>query len=847
MIIIMIIPNTNKKHNDQGKRRQGCPRHTRGREFVRLDGRDPDRGDLTPQSHNGRPLVRVGATRGRRQMLVRAAHRKTGLLRRVGLGALLAGAGLIATPALAQTGGAAADAPAEIGEVIVTATRREEALKDVPLAITALSGEQVERARVQNFVDIPNIVPGATFVSSKGQSTANVLIRGQAQTNDSPHLSLPVAIFMDDIYFGSTASFSADFFDIEQLAILRGPQGTTFGRNVVGGALQITSRRPQLGETDGEITASLSKYSKADDMGFEVRGYFNAPLSDTMAVRLAYSGKNIGGYAHNLTTGSYLNDQKSFALRPSLRWQPNEKLDVTLMGYYFHEDQFPTAYQSVGQGGVVARHEAISKNPWDVSHDQDGEYERDIYIVQARADYDTGVGDLTWITSYRNLDSYYVDDGDSSILPANDKSVNESKEFQFSQEIRFASPSNKRFTYVVGAYYSFENIYKRIMFGFNGTIPGSRLGAMHCGAAPARGFVGCPVAPAVYGPTNFGPRFDANVAGSNHVKSYAVFAEGKYALTDQLNLTLGARYTIEDKAGYTRHDAFTLFYGNPFDVKFKKDWSAFTPRAILDFKPNDDLMFYASAATGFKGGGWSLTSANAAAAVIPLEPEDSISYELGAKTRFFDRRLTLNVAAYQADTKDLQVRSLVNGVLNDTNAGKLRVRGIEVEALAVPIEGLTFGVNYAYTDAFFKEFRGCAGGGVNCTGNAAPFVPEHDITVSVQYAWTLANEAELTAKVDAKWASNFPVGPLANQPFAEGKTGKDGVLNASLVWDSADGLWTAQLWAKNITNEWSFTAAANYFFYFLSQAEFNAGAREVDRGSINPPRQVGVTLTRRFQ
>ena len=306
-------------------------------------------------------------------MSVRSAHRKQRLMHRAGLAALLMSAGLAATPAMAQSASptgaaadtaAAADDPAELTEVIVTATRRAEALKDVPLAITALSGEQVERARVQNFVDIPNIVPGATFVSSKGQSTANVLIRGQAQTNDSPHLSLPVAIFMDDIYFGSTASFSADFFDIEQLAILRGPQGTTFGRNVVGGALQITSRKPQLGEPDGEITASLSKYSKADDMGFEVRGYFNTPLSDTVAARLAYSAKNIGGYAHNLTTGSYLNDQKSFALRPSVRWQPNEKLDVLLMGYYFHEDQFPTAYQSVGQGAVVANHDAISKTPW---------------------------------------------------------------------------------------------------------------------------------------------------------------------------------------------------------------------------------------------------------------------------------------------------------------------------------------------------------------------------------------------------------------------------------------------------------------------------------------------------
>jgi iron complex outermembrane receptor protein len=777
-------------------------------------------------------------------MKLNARYGKATLMRQAAPWALAAGVGLFATPALAADA-AAPGTVSELGEVIVTATRRAENLQDVPLAITALSGQQVERARVQNFVDIPNIVPGATFVSTKGQSTANVLIRGQAQTNDSPHLSLPVAIFMDDIYFGSTASFSADFFDIEQLAVLRGPQGTTFGRNVVGGALQITSNKPKLGETSGEISAALSKYSHAKNPGFEARGYFNTALSETVAARLGYSFKHIGGYAHNLITGTYLNDQKSFALRPSVRWQPNDKLDVVLTGYYFHEDQNPTGYQSVGQGALVAAHEAIASNAWEVSHNDDGGYKRDIYVVQLRADYDTGFGDLTSITSYRNLDSYYKDDGDSSALPMSIGSLNESKEFQFSQEIRFTSPSDRRFTYVAGAYYSFENIYKKIAFGFNGTVPGSRLGAMHCLVRPT--FAGCPAPGTPYGPTNFGPLLSQDVRGSNHVKSYAVFAEGKYAFTDQLNLTVGARYTIEDKSGYTAHDGFSLFYGNPYDVKFSKDWNAFTPRAILDFKPTDELMFYGSVSRGFKGGGWSLTSTNALAAVTPLEPEKSTSYELGAKTRFFDRRLTLNVAAYRADTKNLQVRSLVNGVLNDTNAGVLRVKGVEVEATAIPIDGLTIGINYAYTDAFFKEFRGCAAGGVSCSGNKAPFVPEHDVTVSAEYAWTLANEAQIRAKVDAKWASNFPVGPLGNQPFVEGKTGRNGVLNASLVWESASDLWTAQLWARNITNRYSFTAASNYFFYFLSQAEFARGLNEVDRGALNPPRQVGVTLTRKFQ
>jgi iron complex outermembrane receptor protein len=702
----------------------------------------------------------------------------------------------------------------------------------------------VERQRIQNFLDIPTIVPGATFVSPKGQSTANVLIRGQAQTNESPHLSLPVAVFMDDVYFGSTASFSADFFDIEQLAVLRGPQGTTFGRNVVGGGLQITSNKPKLGVSDGEISIALSKYSTAKDPGGEARGYFNADVADNVAARLAYSFKHIGGYAHNLTTGSYLNDQKSFALRPSLRWEPTDRLSIVLLGSWFQENQFPSAYQSVGQGALEASMQAAATNPWDVSHDVDGNYHRRTYLTQLRADYDADIGSLAWITSYRNLDSYYVDDGDTSPLPMNNRSVNQSKEFQFSQEVRFTSPSDQRFTYVAGAYYSFENIYKLISFGFNGTVPGSRLGAMHCGVQPT--FFGCPPAGTAYGPTNFGPLLNQDARGSNHVKSYAGFAEGKYAVTDQLHVTFGGRFTVENKDGYTAHDGFSLFYGNPYDVKFAKRWTSFTPRGIIDYKPIDDVMLYGSVSTGFKGGGWSLTSTNAAAAVTPLEPEDSISYELGAKTRFFDRRVTLNVAAYQADTKNLQVRSLVNGVLNDTNAGKLRVRGIEVETQANLVDSLVLGVNYAYTDAFYKSFLGCAGGGVDCTGKKAPFVPKHDVTVSLQNGWTLPNGSGLTAKADVKWSSGFPVGPLANQPLVESNTAKKGLLNASLLWESADGGWAAQLWGRNLTNVHAFTQASNYFFYYLTQAEFARGLNEVDRGTLNPPRQFGLTLTRKF-
>jgi iron complex outermembrane receptor protein len=756
---------------------------------------------------------------------------KAGLYRRTGAAALILGAGLMAAPAFAAEAaapaGASTAAAPEVTEVIVTATRREEALSKVPVAVTAVTGEQVKAQHVTNFADVPALVPGANFVSTKGQSTANVMIRGQSTTNDAPALELPVAIFMDDIYYGTLASFDADFFDIGQLAVLRGPQGTTFGRNVVGGALQITSNKPTLGEMYGEVNATVETYNRHKSSGFETQGFVNLPINEHAAARIAYSGKDVDGYMYNVLTGNNLSDQKSYAIRPSVLVELTPDLKLNAFVQYNHENMFSSGYQFFGQGSVVAKYKAISDSAWDIFQNEDGRTRRDIFASQVRLDWNNPLGVLTSLTSYRTLDSYYRDDGDSGPLLANTNSVNASKEFQFSQEFRLTSPGGQKLEYVAGFYYSFENLRKQISFGFNGTLPGSFLGVLTKGTLQ-----------------------NEIVTGDAHVNSIAPFAEAKYHFTDQLALTVGARYTIEDKNGYTRHANGSVFYGAPFDVKFSHTWKSFTPRAILEYTIQPGMLVYGSVSTGFKGGGWSLTSTSPAAAVTPLQPEKSTSYEVGTKLNLFDRRLSLNVAAYQADTKNLQVRSLVGPVLTDTNAGKERVKGVEVEAVAHPVPELGLGVNYAYTDAKYQSFKGCAAGGVDCTGYRVPFVPKHDVKVFVDYKMDLGETGVILFHADDHFAGVTEVSPTnyigGGQPLAATHTKKRGILNASLAYQPNDGKWRVQLWAKNLTNKWYMAAPSNYYFYFVSAAEFGAGAKEVDRGVINPPRQVGATLTYKF-
>jgi len=190
-------------------------------------------------------------------------------------------------------------------------------------------------------------------------------------------------------------------------------------------------------------------------------------------------------------------------------------------------------------------------------------------------------------------------------------------------------------------------------------------------------------------------------------------------------------------------------------------------------------------------------------------------------------------------------------VLTDTNAGSLLVKGVELETVARPIKNLSIGVNYAYTDGEYDKFTGCAAGGLDCSGNPVVFAPPNDLKVFVDYTWNLPSGA-LVAHIDDQWASTTAVNPVAfhqpgGQPLARDHTKKSGILNASLAYEPTGAKWRVQLWAKNLTNRWYMAAPSNYYFYYLTTAEFAAGLREVDRGVINPPRQIGATFTYRFE
>ncbi|MFP5306599.1 MAG: TonB-dependent receptor, partial [Gammaproteobacteria bacterium] len=628
--------------------------------------------------------------------------------------------------------------------------------------------------------------------------------------------------------------------EVEQIAILRGPQGTTLGRNVVGGGQHITSRRAELGIYEGRL--SLTGQSIDDHPGFGAQGYVNLPFGDDLAARFAFSTKDHEGYQENLVTGNELADNRIWSFRSGLTYAATDTLKLTSLFSVSRRNNRGDGPAVSGDGALAAQQQAADPDLHQVFVDADGRTERSIFSAMLRADWDMALGTLSSITGYRTLDAELDEDADGSLYPLNAPSLNTNDEWQFSQELRLTSLPGETFDYIAGLYYGFENLNHAIVFNFDGTIEESFLSVLLQGAKQSQ-----------------------TVVGEAHTLSLGPYFEGTWHITETFDATAGIRYVYEDKTGYTEHIGTSIFYGGPYRAELDESWSEWTPRLILEYKPRPELLFYASASNGFQSGGWTLTARTPEAAQIPLEPEKTWSYELGTKSSWFGGRLTTNIAAYQAITEDLQVRSLVNGVLTDSNAGEAEVKGVELELAGSPLDGLVLGANYAYTDAEYSSYDGCAtrpnpNAGqegeppvlpVSCTGNTLPFTPEHDLSLFLTYDWLLAGGDVLTLRIDDKISSEYELTPTGGQQRVVPLTERSSILNGSLTYAAADERWSVQFWGRNLTDELIVTNGLAYSFYLLSPQEVQAlgglGNADAQRVSVAPPRTLGVTLAFQFQ
>jgi iron complex outermembrane recepter protein len=716
-------------------------------------------------------------------------------------GLLVVGAVLTSMAAAEQTAPARASSTA-IESVVVTAQRVEQNLQEVPIAVSAYGEETLWVNRMTTMVDIAQRTPSFT-ATEVNPGEPNLAIRGigtegiNANAGGDPS----VALFVDGVYIARGGAAPLDLYDLERVEVLRGPQGTLFGKNVVGGAVSFTSRKPAFDDDFLEMAGTFGNYDR-----IELLGRFNRAFSSSFAVSGAVNSRQRDGFTVNETTGNRVDDEKSAGGRLSLRYAPSDVFDLVVTLDHINQDQngqprdndcdatFNNGVHCVG----------VNPNPRRVNAERDGYLRREVTGISANVDYLTQWGTLTSVTAYRRADYGHADEFFSNPInpPTQIGSFNENVEEsrQFSQEFRLAFDAmDQRLHGVAGVYYLFENIERTEFLWQDFPVP------------------------AVTGVGAFPQEVDAT--------SVAVFGQVDYDVTDQLTLTVGARMTWEEK---DTELAGVLLEGpglppplaEEFAISADENWRAFTPRLAVSYRINDDAMVYASAARGFKSGGFQGTAGTGASAEIPYDPEFAWSYEVGAKTQWLGDSLRLNVAAFFIDYDDLQVAQLVPlCCIVIGNAATAEIRGVEVEALYRPLPGLDLNASYSWLDAEFTDFAD--GATADFTGNTLQRAPRHKFNFGGQYEWPVGDLGTLMARVD--WTRQSRIFFEASNIPMEIQDRYD-VVDARLALRAHDDAWEVAVWGKNLDDALIKT-------HIVAFAPF-----QQELNTYQPPRSYGVTL-----
>jgi iron complex outermembrane receptor protein len=710
--------------------------------------------------------------------------------------------------------------------VTVTAQRRAERQEDVPISITVQTGVQLQTAGVENLRDLGLVTPGLTF-QAQGNFVQPAL-RGITTLVTGPGSDNPIALYIDGVYEGSQAGASIDLPDVERVEVSKGPQGTLFGRNATGGAIQIFTRSPSF-EPEGRISATAGLYDGAGasrssyDLGF--KGFLSGPLvADKLAGSFSFAYRNVDGYSRNIVpalvpsniAANYGSDRmdwlRSYTLRAKLLFTPTDRLTILATGFYM---QRSSDHGSVGLpvDGLTAASlypDAIwGTRPWQYAFDAPSPLTKiRNYGGSLKIDYDTGVGTLTSTTAY-TLSRYWERvDVDASYSPQclaaapatfaclafQDRQPNDN----FFQDFLFTSEKMGRFSFIVGG-----NI-----FISDGSIP-AVINDFSNGALPG--------APGVVYP----PLLTAETKVKT--KAYGIFAQGDFDITDRLTLTAGVRYSYEKKKG------FVTFFGSPYIPFANPDWDSVTPRVGLRYAIDERTNVYATFSRGFKSGILPILTIGPA-----VNPETVTAYEVGFKTAQSD--YSLNVAAFYNDYKNVQIQSFTGTAIIPTNAASARIWGFEFDATAQLTSALSVRAGATWMPkADFADFPNAAGFGPPITaGGLSPIVgdvsgdrllraPKLSAVLSLTYTADVAG-GELSVSPSVYYTSKYlpydPFGVLVQKGFARVAT--------EITYRPSGSSFSISLWGRNLTNTKSYGSTT-----------ISAGAARV---SYDEPREIGLTI-----
>ncbi len=701
--------------------------------------------------------------------------------------------------------------------ITVTARKREESAETTPIAISAFTGETLEERGAANISDVSGFVPNLVISSNGGGggsgSTSNIYMRGVGQSDFLITTDPGVGIYIDGVYYARATATIMDLLDLERIEVLRGPQGTLFGKNTIGGAISLISAKPDPnGGGQVELRGGQNNY-------FEGRVMVDVPMGETLNSRFSALYKTRDGYTDRIATGEREGDERSFAGRAMFEWTPTADFTADLAIDYANRDgttaetailQFePTAplatLWGIFVGGPTNPPAVVNTDPRRSGSTGPNVDDNELFGIGLTMEYDFGPTVLKSISSVRTLEAEFGRDGDgtaNSYLHTNNKVV----QAQYSQELQLSGQSfDDRLDWVGGIYY-FNELAKDTndvrlasgLFDALEALPGAVLPLTPTSVCPGP-FPPNVCAGGIGNPFNAGLDLDFDIYNKVSAESVALFGSGTFALTDRVNFSAGLRYTDESKDYFLNHYRVNSGVAIIPPTSLSDSWSSLSPKFSLDFQATDTMFLYASAARGFKSGGFN-GRPTSQGAVDSYDPEFVWSYEAGLKTNFADRRVLLSAAAFIYDYQDMQLTSvradnLGNLLLVTENAGTAIVKGVEAELQAIVTDNFTIDASIGLLDAEYDELNP---GATVTTDLRLMRTPETTLSLGGEYEFALSNAFDLTVRGDYSYQSSQALDP-ANTPMLiqDGY----GLLNARVTLTPANANWEIALYGRNITDE----------------------------------------------
>ena len=705
--------------------------------------------------------------------------------------------GYLAPLALAQSSSAALE------EVVVTASRRAESAQDVAVALTALSSQSLEDANVVDISDIGFLAPNVQLQPvSTFPGFATFTMRGIGTgANSIRTLDPTVNVMIDGMVVATQIAGQLDAFDYETVEVLRGPQGIFFGRNSIAGAIQMRTGKPSE-EFGGRVKAGVGSQSLV-----QLEGVIEGAMSSTLRGKVAVQYRSFDGYFEDNNGGTFIpapnnplgtepgtatqkqNEQDSIFIKPTITWQPSDNFDLTVYGQYFEDDGGSGSTQAYVEPSAApsTMFRLYGYTPptdqFEVNHDLVGKSDTEIEQLVVEANWSVGNGVLTSVTGWRDLTFSSSSDIDGTPFLLIHFPDNEEAASQFSQEIRYAADISDRLDFIIGGFYldAEQGVIERREFS------GLTAGRDH---------------------------FDFNYIQSDwtqDVKSTALFGNIRWGFTDTLTLNAGIRYSREEKD--LNITLLTPCSGPGFSgcstdkTDLGEEWSNTSPRVALEYRPNDELMFWGSWTRGFRSGNYN-ARAPSIAAVGPADPEQADQIEIGMKGDFADGRLRANITGFFTVYDEIQRTTNGEDALGNPlqllrNAAEAEIPGIEAELTWLPTDRLMLMAGIGWIDPEFKEFTGLNLGAPTDQENEAlakelefERVPDFEYTLTGEYRVPMSDRGDLIFRGQYAWRDGFYTDVTNN----ELRTIDDyGILDASVRFENDK--WRVSLWGRNLTEE----------------------------------------------